>query len=466
MSFLPGEDIMKKELPTVLVLVPALLLICEVPFLGGCRASRIVEDPEPVLQALEHLAESGMPEEARLLLSLYESISPDFLVPGDEASRIRCALVLAGSGERNRALELLDFAFAGEHEALMARLLAFRIAAEGDGAGGAAAAELLDAGFGLLLSAPAVLSPDELLFLSSKASDLEKEAELAAAAGELKRRTGYGLASALLERKRALLGGDGSAQVCAEAEAGMYIMSYTGEIPELEPPASPHGSDPGTDPSVSDLALFFGAFFRKDFKTAGELSPSALALFDEHLPPVLAFADLLVRAGNGTIKENRLFAGELLALEYAYVDLPLYYTSLASAAAGMEEGSILRRSSLEKAIAAAPSSHTAMAARRELWRDEAEAGCPEAGFFLLPEECAAMASHPMLDQLPVYLDPLIHMLELSESRFTLAARDALFTAVKRPAVRRYVQTLVDGEKDGEVDGRFSPKVRASLAALL
>jgi hypothetical protein len=69
----------------------------------------------------------------------------------------------------------------------------------------------------------------------------------------------------------------------------------------------------------------------------------------------------------------------------------------------------------------------------------------------------------MLDQMPVFLDPLIGMLELSESRFTLAARDGLLTAIKRPAVRRYVQDLIDGDEDG--GGRISPRVRTALAAL-
>jgi hypothetical protein len=445
------EDIMKKELPTVLFLVPALLLICEVPFLGGCRPSRTVQDPEPVLRALEHLAEAGMPDEAHLLLSLYESISPDCLVPGDEDSRIRCALVLAGAGESERAMELLDYAFTGEYEVLMAEVLSFRIAAAADGTA--------ENGFGLLLSAPSVLSSDELLLLSARASELEKEAEMAAAAEELKKRTGYGLAAALLERERAIINRDGPALVCAEAEAGMYILSYTGELPELEPPSASYG----TDPSASGLSLFFGAFFRNDYEEAGKLSAAAQALFPGDVPPVLAFADILVRAGNGTGEEVGHIAAELLALEHAYRDLPLYYTSLASAAAGMEHGTLLRRSSLEKAIAAAPASSSAMAARRELWRDESEPGGPVPGFFLLPGECASIASSPMLDQMPVFLDPLIGMLELSESRFTLAARDGLLTAMKRPAVRRYVQDLIDGDEDG--GGRISPRVRTALAAL-
>jgi hypothetical protein len=413
-----------------------LLLTFAALFILACTG-RVAEDsPEPLLRALELLIEANRQEEAESLLEFCEFRYPDGFEERVAGSRIRSALILAGLGRIEQARELLSAPFQEEGEELTAKILRFRMA-EKD--------EYWELGSNLASKNPSLLDGDELLELSRLA--LKKKNDAAGTLiRELKKRHGYGLASALMLRQLAMQKGDSIPALCAAAEAALYVKSMTGEVAELRKSdyISPH----------DDSALFnlFSAFLTEDEERVRFLVP---AVKEEPQFQEFPFFRFVVAGCSGDA------AGQLLALEPYYRDLPDFYLALYRAAVRMEDGTWLSQRSLEKAVAAAPGSFSARKARTLLWNmcipeDE---GFQGKGYLLLPEESAYLASLPLLDEMPFLIDPLIGMMTLKESRYTLAAQDGLRSALSRPAVRRYVAAKIE---EGDIP---SSKAHAILLSL-
>lgn len=414
---------------------PILAGICLIA--AGCAGAGPAEEPEEELAAVRRLMEAGHTAEAALFLELCEKSFPDCLVPETEVERLEYALLLAGAGATGRAEELLDYPFTG-NRLLEAKLLSFRISGDD--------AQAADSGLKLAAEDPRAFAPGELLFLSVQGIESGREEEVEVCLRELAQRSGYGFQTALLRRKAAALREDAVGMICAEAEAGLYMKSYAGELPALE---RTQGDGP-----AAVTASFFAAYFGEDYCLAERLAPGVLELFPGTVPPALAFVEAALRNESTDGEGRERTAAELARLEPSFRELPLFYTTLASAAEKLENGRFLRRSCLEKAIASAPASCTAMQVREAIWKEEAEGS----GFFLLPEECFALAASPLLGRLPVLADPLVAMLGLRDSRFSLAAREALVTAMEEPAVRLYLES-----RSGDVS--LPSGIRSALRSL-